>query len=156
MVIDAKRRGNPNCKIFEAIDKVSQGLTIPKDEDLKAIAEEILEYDELVNAKVTLSLTEAEDDAELVNDGLRPDYVSIAKNMGFGHVQMCSSVPIVTAAYGYTRKERFGEGVKLHGFPQEMEKKNVYAAKLETEGVLFELDRLKVANWLVDNNLIDK
>jgi len=156
MVIDAKRRGNPNGKIFEAIDTIGKGLTLPSDEDLKALAEEILEYDELINAKVTLSLTEAEDDAELVNDGLRPDYVSIVKELGFGHVQMCSSVPIVTAAYGYTRKERFGEGVRLHGFPQEMEKKNIYAAKLETEGVLFELDRKKVAEWLVGNGLIDK
>ena len=75
--------------------------------------------------------------------------------MGFSNVQICSGVPVVFAAYGYTRKEReCKEGVKLHGFPQEMEKKNIYATRLETEGVLFELDRRRVLNWLLDNNLI--
>ena len=68
-------------------------------------------------------------------------------------MQICSGVPIVFAAYGYTRKVREcqEEGVKLHGFPQEMEKKNIYATRLETEGVLFELGRYKVLNWLLEN-----
>ena len=57
-------------------------------------------------------------------------------------------------SYGFTRKEQFGERIKLRGFPREMEKRNVYAARLETEGVLFELDRKRVIEWLVDNNLI--
>jgi len=155
MVLDAKRRANPSSKIFESIEKVGQGLSVVTADDFKPIAEEILEYDELVHAKVTLSLTAAECDAEVVNDGIKPDYVGIAKTLGFSNVQICSGVPIVIAAYGYTRKEREPkEGVKLHGFPQEMERKNIYAARLETEGVLFELDRRKVLNWLLDNRLI--
>lgn len=154
-VLEAKRRTNPSGKIFEAIEKVSQGLSLVNPDDIKPVAEEILEYDELVHAKVTLSLTEAECDAELVNDGIKPDYVSISKTIGFSNVQICSGVPIVFSAYGYTRKEREPkEGVRLHGFPQEMEKRNIYATRLETEGVLFELDRRKVLNWLLDNDLI--
>lgn len=157
MVLDAKRRANPSGKIFEAIEKVSQGLSVVSNDDIKPIAEEILEYDELVHAKVILSLDEAALDAEIVNDGIKPDYVGISKALGFSNVQVCSGVPIVFAAYGYTRKERECEkGVKLHGFPQEMEKKNIYATRLETEGVLFELDRRRVLNWLLDNQLIQK
>ena len=52
--------------------------------------------------------------------------------------------------------ERSGDGVKLHGFPQEMDKKNIYATRLETEGVLFELDRQKFLNWLLDNQFISE
>ena len=37
-----------------------------------------------------------------------------------------------------------------------MEKKNIYATRLETEGVLFELDRRRVLNWLLKNKLIQK
>ena len=156
-VIDAKRRTNPNNKIFEAIEQVGKGLSVVSNDELKPIAEEILEYDELVHAKVVLSLEDAEVDAELVNDGIKSDYVGISKSLGFSNVQICSGVPIVFAAYGYTRKEReCTEGVKLHGFPQEMEKKNIYATRLETEGVLFELDRRKVLNWLLVNQLIQK
>jgi len=156
-VIDAKRRSNPNNKIFEAIEKVSQGLSLENSDDIKLIAEEILEYDELVQAKVVLSLTEAEEDAQIVNDGIKPDYNGISQELGFSNVQVCSGVPIVFAAYGYTRKEReCKEGVRLQGFPQEMEKRNIYAIRLETEGVLFELDRRCVINWLLDNKLIQQ
>jgi hypothetical protein len=155
IVLDAKRRTNPGGVIFDAIERVGQGLSLVSNDDIKPIAEEILEYDELVHAKITLSLEDAELDAELVNDGIKPDYVGISKSLGFSNVQLCSGVPIVFAAYGYTRKEREpDDGVKLHGFTQEMEKKNIYATRLETEGVLFELDRRKILNWLLTNNLI--
>jgi len=154
MVIDAKRRTNPGNQIFEALSKVSNGITSVSSEGLKLIAEEVLEYDELIDAKITLTLEKAEEDAELVNDGIRPDYRSICKQLGFSNAQLCSAVPIVFSSYGYTRLERCGEGVKLHGFPQEMAKRNVYATRLETEGVLFELDREKVLNWLLENGFI--
>lgn len=156
IVLDAKRRANPNGQIFEAIAKVGQGISVTRSEELTPLAEEILEYDELVNAKVTLSLEEAENDAEIVNDGITPEYRKIATESGFSNVQLCSGVPIVTCAYGYTRRERSGEGVKLRGFPREMEKRNVYAARLETEGVLFEFDRKKVIEWLLSNDMIQQ
>ena len=154
MVIDAKRRTNPGNQIFEALSKVSNGITSVSSEGLKLIAEEILEYDELIDAKITLTLEKAEEDAELVNDGIRPDYRSICEQLGFSNAQLCSAVPIVFSSYGYTRLERCGEGVKLHGFPQEMAKRNVYATRLETEGILFELDRAKVLSWLLENGFI--
>lgn len=154
MVIDAKRRTNPGNQIFEALGKVSNGITSVSSEGLKLIAEQILEYDELIDAKITLTIEKAEEDAELVNDGIRPDYRSICEQLGFSNAQLCSAVPIVFSSYGYTRLERCGEGVKLHGFPQEMAKRNVYATRLETEGVLFELDRAKVLNWLLENGFI--
>ncbi len=156
MVLDAKRRASPSGRIFEAIEKAGQGLSLVSADDIKPIAEEILEYDELVHASIVLSLEDAERDAEIVNDGIKPDYTGIAKALGFASVQICSKVPVVLAAYGYTRKEREPQaGVRLHGFPQEMEKKNVYATRLETEGVLFELDRRKVLDWLLANGLIE-
>ena len=153
-VIDAKRRGNPNGQVFEAIATVANGLSVTSPADFTSIAEEILEYDELVHANVTLTLDDAEKDAEIINDGIRPDYRTVAEQLGFSNVQICSSVPIVFCSYGYTRKEQFGEGVKLRGFPQEMEKRNVYAARLETEGVLFEVDRQSIVDWLLSNNFI--
>lgn len=153
-VIDAKRRGNPNNHIFEAIAKVSNGLSVSISEEYTPIAEAILEYDELLHAKVTLSLEEAENDAELINDGVKPNYRELASRFGFSNAQLCSSVPIVFCSYGYTRKEQFGDRIKLRGFPREMEKRNIYAARLETEGVLFEIDRKRIINWLLENRFI--
>ncbi len=156
MVIDAKRRTNPNSKIFESIEKVGKGISVATDEEWTLIAEQILEYDELINARIVLSMEKAEEDAELINDGIKPDYVGLSQKLGFSHVQLCSGVPIVSAAYGYTRVERSGQGVKLRGFPREMEKRNIYAARLETEGVLFEVDRSKIIDWLLVNEIISE
>ena len=153
-VLNAKRRSNPNNQILKAIADISKRLAVKNLSDYTPIAESILEYDELVNSKVTLSLEEAANDAAIINDGVKPDYRSLATKFGFSNVQLCSRVPIVLCSYGFTRKEQFGERIKLRGFPREMEKRNVYAARLETEGVLFELDRKRVIEWLVDNNLI--
>ena len=155
-VIDAKRRGNPNNQIFEATASVSNSLSIANMEEYTLIAEAILEYDELVHAIITLSLEAAANDAELINDGIRPNYRELATHMGFSNAQVCSCVPIVSCSYGFTRKEQFGDRIKLRGFPREMEKRNIYAARLETEGVLFELDRKKIINWLLDNNMIEE
>jgi len=158
LILNDKRNSNPNRNILEAIDKVDQGLSIESPDDIKPIAEEILEYNELVNSKVILTLNDAELDAKVVNDGIKPDYIGIAKELGFSNVQLCSSVPIVFSAYGYTRKEKeCTRGARLNGFPQEMTmKNNIYAIRLETEGVLFELDRSNLLNWMLTNQLIQK
>src|SRR5699024_7514892 len=154
LVIDAKRRSNPNNHIFEAIAKVSNGLSVSIPEEYTPIAEAILEYDELLHAKITLSLEEAADDAALINDGIKPNYRELANEFGFSNAQLCSSVPIVFCSYGYTRKEQFGDRIKLRGFPREMEKRNIYAARLETEGVVFEIDRKRIIDWLLKNRFI--
>lgn len=155
MVIDAKRANNPSNKIWNAINRVNNLLSIANMDDFKALADQILEYDQLINAKEVISLQDAEITAESVRDGIKPDYSSICRELGFSKAQFCSGVPLVFCAYGYTRKDRT-DGVRLHGFPQEMEKKNVYATRLETEGVLFELDRSRVIDWLKVNNLVDE
>ena len=56
MVVEAKRRSNPNNQIFDAIAKVSNGLSVSIPEEYTPIAEAILEYDELIHAKVTFCL----------------------------------------------------------------------------------------------------
>ena len=155
MVLDAKRRANPSGKTFEAIERVGQGLSVVSNDDIKPIAEEILEYDELVHAKVVLSLENAERDAEIVNDGIRPDYVGISEALGFSNVQICWCF-IVFAAYGYTRKVReCKRGSNCTAFRKKRIRKCLCHC-LETEGVLFELDRRRVLNWLLDNQLIPK
>lgn len=155
-LLDAKRRANPNNKIYEAIANVSNGLAVASSEEYTQIAEAILEYDELLHAKVVLSIEAAETDAELINDGVKPNYREFATKFGFSNAQVCSCVPIVSCSYGYTRKEQFGDHIKLRGFPREMEKRNVYAARLETEGVLFEIDRKRIVEWLLQNHMIEE
>ena len=157
LVLDSKRKADPGGALFSAIAQVESGISLSSASTLKRLAEQIMEYDELMHAKVVLSLKDAEEDATLVRDGIRPDYLGAAKAMGFSNVRLCSGVPIVFATYGYTRKECGPEeGVRLRGFSQETGKSCVYATRLETEGVLFELDRERVLDWLLRNNMLDE
>ena len=80
-VLDAERRMNPGNQIFDAISKVSTGISVASSDDLKTIAEEILEYDELINAKITLSLDKAEEDASIVSDGIKPNFKKICNDL---------------------------------------------------------------------------
>lgn len=152
-LIEAERRSSGNNRICEAVSKVSNAIDSTLDV-IRPLSEEILEFDELCNAKVVFTLKEAENDAKKLNDGDATDYCSIANKFGFSNVQVCSDVPIIFSAYGYTRKDREGGGVRLQGFPQLMDKKNIYATKLETEGVLFQFDRARILKWLLDNSKI--
>lgn len=157
MVLDNKRKADPGGALFSAISQVESGISLSSGSTLKLLAEQIMEYDELMHAKVVLSLEDAEADATLVRDGLQPDYTGAARALGFSDVRLCSGVPIVSASYGYTRKECGPEeGVKLRGFVGEKGKNCVYATRLETEGVLFELDRKQVLDWLLRNGIIDE
>lgn len=157
LTLDAKRKADPSGSLFSAISQVGTGISVSSGSTLKLLAEQIMEYDELMHAKMVLSLEDAEHDAALVRDGIRPDYKEAARALGFSNVQLCSGVPIVFASYGYTRKECAPEeGVKLRGFPRKEGKNCVYATRLETEGVLFELDRRRVLDWLLHNGIISE
>ena len=67
-------------------------------------------------------------------------------------------MPFVTAVYGYSRKNNeIGPDTTLCAFtPERTAKSNIYATRMETEGVLFELDRFEVLRWLQRNKVIDE
>ena len=63
----------------------------------------------------------------------------------------------MSCSYGYTReKSEPGDGAVLRAFKEEHNGvKNIYATKLNTEGVLFEFDRVKILRWLDKNNYVN-
>ena len=69
----------------------------------------------------------------------------------------CDKVPFVSCSYGYTRvKSEYEDGVQLHAFKEEKNgRKNIYATRMNTEGVLFEFDRLAILQLLVKNEFVD-
>jgi len=157
MVLDNYRRNHAQNSVSKALVMIDQVFANLDETKIRPTVEQILEYDELVNSPNQLTLEKASQDAASVNDGYEKDYRSIANGFGFSNVTVCSDIPIVSAAYGYTRKEREGENVVLRGLRQEQpDKKNVYATRLETEGVLFEFDRARILQWLKDNRFLNE
>lgn len=126
--------------------------------DLSSIAERILEYDLVTRLDDVSDLESAVNVARLLNTNANPEqYVQIAEHFGIKSARVCDRIPFVSCSYGYTRVEsEWKEGVQLHALKEEKNgRKNIYATKLNTEGVLFEFDRKKILQWLLANEVIN-
>lgn len=125
--------------------------------DVSSIAERILEYDLVTRLDDVSDLDSAVDVARLLNTNANPEqYAQIAERFGIKSARVCDRIPFVSCSYGYTRVEsEWKEGVQLHALKEEKPgRKNIYATKLNTEGVLFEFDRKKIIEWLLANQII--
>ena len=126
--------------------------------DLSSIAERILEYDLVTRLDDVSDLASAVNVARLLNTNANPEqYAQIAERFGIKSARVCDRIPFVSCSYGYTRVEsEWKEGVQLHALKEEKNgRKNIYATKLNTEGVLFEFDRKKIIQWLLANEIIN-
>lgn len=127
--------------------------------DLPSIAERILEYDLVTRLDDVSDLESAVNVARLLNTNANPEqYAQIAARFGIKSARVCDRIPFVSCSYGYTRVEsEWKDGVQLHALKEEKHgRKNIYATKLNTEGVLFEFDRSKIIQWLLENEVISE
>ena len=127
--------------------------------DLSSIAERILEYDLVTRLDDVSDLSSAVNVARLLNTNANPEqYAQVAERFGIKSARVCDRIPFISCSYGYTRVEsEWKEGVQLHALKEEKNgRKNIYATKLNTEGVLFEFDRKKIIQWLLINDVISE
>ena len=164
----AKKAAESMCAMNED-DPISDAINrtvgyIPNTNRIRSFAETALEYNTIRNSEDTISLSEAVERSKILNTNGNPEeYYHLAEKYGFSFIQASDKIPFLQCAYGYTREFMDNASapgdkpVVLMGFPDESpERKNVYATKLKTEGVLFELDRKKILKWLVKNQIIDE
>ena len=146
-----------------AIEQAKALIPIPAGDDyfVRAAALKILEFDTVEYAEPRQSLPEAAEIAVELNEIDIPErYIEAMERTKFSRIQASGKVPFVTAVYGYSRKNNEIGGkdnIVLCAFtPEKAAKSNIYATRMETEGVLFELDRTEVLRWLQDNGIIDE
>ena len=156
----AKTAADQQCgNRFNDIVTSLKGKVFTTEEDISSIAERILEYDLVTRLDDVSDLASAVDVARLLNTNANPEqYAQIAERFGIKSAHVCDRIPFVSCSYGYTRVEsEYKEGVQLHALKEEKSgRKNVYATKLNTEGVLFEFDRKKIIQWLLVNGIISE
>lgn len=144
----------------DTVTDLKAGLSLSPEDALLA-AEKIFEY-KLVAASDAQNLDDAMQIAAELNTTSHPErYRMQAQAFGFTEVRLKEDIPFVSCAYGYTRaKPQYEPGVQLHAFARDAYgglhslRNNIYADKFLTEGVLFELDRRKVLDWLVVNDFV--
>lgn len=126
-------------------------------QSIARMAEMIFEFDMVKNLTEIVTLGEAANVARLLNTNANPEvYKTLADKYGISNVQACDKIPFVSCSYGYTRGEsEYKNGVQLHAFKEEKRgRKNIYAIKMDTEGILFEFDRKRILQWLLKNEFI--
>lgn len=158
------------CKVGES-DPIEQAINktntyINDISQMNAYAELLLEYNAVKYGEDIVDLDTAIERAKELNA-----FVNVEKlkekiaSRGFTSMQACDRIPFLQCAYGFTREyvdsasapTNNMQPVVLHGFPDEnAEKKNVYATKLQTEGILFEIDRVKILKWLLKNGVVEE
>ena len=149
-----KNCGNAYAPIIENV----KGKLYAKSENIDLLAEMILEHSMVKELKDHATLETAIKVARSLNTNANPEsFRSVAERFGIKHVRACDKVPFIFCSYGYTRvKSGYEEGVQLHAFKEEQNgRKNIYAIHMNTEGVLFEFDRVAILEWLVKNEFID-
>ena len=77
---------------------------------------------------------------------------------GFSDLLVVENFPVALAAYGYTRLGRSPRTAQLRAFPprrrgKSADKTPIYVVESKTEAVFFELDAVRVLDWLVRNEL---
>lgn len=158
--IAAKQMADKECgnKYNQLIEELKIKLAVPNNE-LQRFAEMIIEYSMVNSSEDVSTLENAEAVATLLNTNANPqEFLDVAHTYGITDAKVCGDVPFVACSYGYTReKSSYEDGVQLRAFKEEKPgRKNVYASKLRTEGVLFEFDRKKILIWLVKNGYVNE
>ena len=156
------------CKVGES-DPIEQAINkaniyIDDISQMNVYAELLLEYNAVKYGDDIVDLDTAIGRSKELNAFVNVEKLKAKiERRGFASMQACDRIPFLQCSYGFTREYVDSasapinnmQPVVLQGFPDENpEKKNVYATKLQTEGVLFEIDRVKILKWLLKNDVI--
>lgn len=126
----------------------------------------LMQYDTLKYAKRIITLEEAiqrQLDMEFIDS---PEEVTaLSKKMGIANMQVSCDIQIINCTYGYSRRVADPKNstnkncrLKLNAYDRTRDGTTnlVYGAKLDTEGILFEISQRKIVEWLYENNIISE
>ena len=126
----------------------------------------LMQYDTLKYAKRIIALEEAiqrQLDMEFIDS---PEEVTaLNKKMGIANMQVSCDIQIINCTYGYSRRVADPKNstnkncrLKLNAYDRTRDgtANLVYGAKLDTEGILFEISQRKIVEWLYENNIISE
>ena len=126
----------------------------------------LMQYDTLKYAKRIITLEEAiqrQLDMEFIDS---PEEVTaLNKKMCITNMQVSCDIQIINCTYGYSRRVADPKNstnkncrLKLNAYDRTRDgtANLVYGAKLDTEGILFEISQRKIVEWLYENNIISE
>ena len=122
-----------------------------------------MQYETIKNSGTVISLDDAINRQIAVGFIDEPEEIyELHKKLGISSMQASGDVEIISCSYGYTRKvtdpHNASKSLKLVAYNKDgdSDKNLVFGMKLETEGILFDIDRVKILEWLLKNNIIEE
>ena len=124
----------------------------------------LMQYDTLKYAKRIVTLEEAiQRQLEMEFIDSVDEVKELNARLGISNMQVSCDIQILNCTYGYTRRVADPKNssnkqcrLKLNAYDKTRDgtANLVYGAKLDTEGILFEIDRRKIVEWLYANGII--
>lgn len=160
-------------KIDTYIQKCDQVFEKRKDEEeatfeerLNNLAFKLMQFDTVKYAHKVITLEDSINrQLEIGFISKREDILDRHKKLGITNMQVSCDIEIINCTYGYTRKsvnpgntQNKNCRLKLNAFDKTKDgtANLVFGARLETEGILFEIDKVKIIKWLLQNCVISE
>ena len=131
---------------------------------VSSYAYKLMQYDTIKYARQVFTLQDAIDKQIALEFIDSPDDIlNMNKKLGIVNMQVSCDIEIINCTYGYTRKASDPANnqnsmcrLKLNAYDKAKDRNAnlVYGAKLETEGILFEISQRKIIEWLLVNKVI--
>lgn len=148
---------------------------ISSEQELQSIAEELFEHLS-VTADIHKYHPENKDisSVSLEDWSHKPDtthltsdrvdkYKEHRNDLGLENVKLVENFPITTVAYGYTRNhpepqsETENKPVRFRKFqPRFSDTPQIYAQTYDAEALMLSLDKSRVVNWLIENDILEE
>lgn len=135
---------------------------------ISSYAYKLMQYNTIKFARQVFTLQDAVDkQLELEFIESEDDILRMNEKLGITNMQVACNIEVISCTYGYTRKTADPMKakelnskcrLKLNAYDKTREGNAnlVYGAKLETEGILFEISQKKIIEWLRANNVISE
>ena len=124
----------------------------------------LMQYDTLKYAKRIISLEDAiEHQLEMEFIDSPEEIHTLNNKLGINNMQVSCDIQIINCTYGYSRRVADPKNsnnrncrLKLNAYDRTRDGSAnlVYGAKLDTEGILFEISQRKIIEWLYANKII--
>lgn len=126
----------------------------------------LMQYDTLKYAKRVITLEEAiqrQLDMEFIDS--QEEITALNDKMGIANMQVSCDIQIINCTYGYSRRVADPKNstnkncrLRLNAYDRTRDGSAnlVYGAKLDTEGILFEISQRKIVGWLYANKIISE
>lgn len=115
-------------------------------------AKRVIKLEDAIEHQLAMEFVDSADEIHLFN-----------KKLGIKNAQVSCDIQIINCTYGYTRrvadpKNSTNKNCRLKLNSYDKDKSGtanlVFGAKLDTEGILFEISQKKIFKWLKANNII--